>query len=107
MAVLVSATSHAFPTIYPTGTTIYDPDRTWSGYTFYPTPDDKGVILIDMNGNIVRRWTDIVGLGRILPGGYIIGVTPEDSLGGGDGTELVQKDWDGNVIWSFNRTEQM
>ena len=107
MAVLVSAASHAFPTIYPTSTTIYDPDRAWNGYTVYPTPDDKGVILIDMNGNIVRRWTDIVGLGRILPGGYIMGVTPEDSPGGEDGAELMQKDWDGNVIWSFNRTEQM
>ena len=107
LAGMVSAASHAFPTIYPTGTTIYDPDRAWNGYTVYRTPDDKGVVLIDMNGNIVRRWADVVGLGRILPGGHIIGVAPEDSPDGNDGAELVQKDWEGNVIWSFNRTEQM
>ena len=107
LAGMVSAASHAFPTIYPTGTTIYDPDRAWNGYTGYRTPDDKGVVLIDMNGNIVRRWTDVVGLGRILPEGQIIGVAPEDSPDGNDGAELVQKDWDGNVIWSFNKTEQM
>ena len=107
LAGMVSAASHAFPTIYPTGTTIYDPDRAWNGYTVYRTPDDKGVVLIDMNGNIVRRWADVVGLGRILPGGHIIGVAPEDSPDGNDGAKLVQKDWESNVIWSFNRTEQM
>ena len=107
LAGMVAATSHAFPTVYPTGTTIYDPDRAWNGYTSYRTPDDKGVVLIDMNGNIVRRWTDVVGQGRILPGGHIIGVAPEDSPDGNDGAMLVQKSWEGNVLWSFNRTEQM
>ena len=104
---MVTATSYAYPTVYPTGTTIYDPDRAWNGYTSYRTPDDKGVVLIDMNGNIVRRWTDVVGQGRILPGGHIIGVAPEDSPDGNDGAVLVQKSWEGNVLWSFNRTEQM
>ena len=103
---MVTATSYAYPTVYPTGTTIYDPDRAWNGYTSYRTPDDKGVVLIDMNGNIVRRWTDVVGQGRVLPGGHIIGVAPEDSPDGNDGAMLVQKR-EGNVLWSFNRTEQM
>jgi len=107
MAGMVSATCHAFPTIYPTGTTIYDPDRAWNGYTIFRTPDDKGVVLIDMNGNIVRRWTDVVGLGRILPGGDIVGSSPRNSPDGNDGAELVQVDWNGNLVWNFDKTEQM
>ena len=107
VAGMVSTVSHAAPTIYPTGTTIYYPDKAWNGYTVYRTPDDKGVVLIDMNGNVVRRWTDVVGLGRILPDGHIMGVAAEEFPNGNDGAELVQQDWDGNVIWSFNRTEQM
>ena len=107
MAGLFSATAQSYPSVYPTGTTIYDPDRAWNGYSIYRTPNDKGVVLIDMNGNIVRRWTDVVGLGRVLPGGHIMGVAPEDSPDGNEGAELVQKDWAGNLIWSFNRSEQM
>ena len=28
-----------YPSIYPTGTTIFDPDRCWSGYTIYQAKD--------------------------------------------------------------------
>ncbi len=31
--VLIPATLFAMPTVYPTGTTIYKPEKTWSGYT--------------------------------------------------------------------------
>ncbi len=48
--------SSGFPSIYPTGTTIYDPDRAWNGYTIYATPENKGGVLIDMNGNVIRRY---------------------------------------------------
>ena len=59
--------------MYPTGTTIFHPDKTWSGYTVFITPDADGVILIDMNGRVVKQWTDLSGAAggpaRILPGG--------------------------------------
>jgi len=60
-------------TIFPTGVTIYDPDRSYNGY-FLEAPrmrfgnhekplyrssnmqDDSGVTLRDMNGNIVNHW---------------------------------------------------
>lgn len=45
------------PTIYPTGTTIYDPEKAWNGYTLFPI-DDIGAILIDMNGRVVKVWKD-------------------------------------------------
>ena len=35
VAVLAPTTVTSFPTVYPTGTTIYQPDKAWSGYTVF------------------------------------------------------------------------
>ena len=37
----------AAPTVFPTGTTIYDPDKAWNGYTIHDTPADGGAVLVD------------------------------------------------------------
>jgi hypothetical protein len=31
-ALFIASQAAAAPTVYPTGTTIYDPERAWSGY---------------------------------------------------------------------------
>src|SRR5678815_3928821 len=54
------AAMYAVPSVYPTGTTIYDPSRAWSGYTVFVLPD-TGAVLIDMNGKTVREWTQFEG----------------------------------------------
>jgi hypothetical protein len=41
-----------YPTVYPTGVTIYDPEKAWSGYTVMPI-EPIGSLVIDMNGNEV------------------------------------------------------
>ena len=108
-AVVLSAASAA-PSVYPTGVTIYDPARTWNGYTVLSPLATQAVLVIDMNGNVVKRWDDFNnsagGPARVLPGGGVIaasGARPpfQESL------ELVQRDFAGNVIWSFNRSEQI
>ena len=38
------------PSVYPMGTTIYNPEKAWSGYTLMPI-NGIGAVLIDMNGN--------------------------------------------------------
>ena len=43
------------PSVFPHGTTIYNPEKCWNGYTIVPLIND-GVLLFDMNGNEVRRW---------------------------------------------------
>ena len=64
------------PTVYPTGTTIYDPQRAWSGYTIFQTETREGAVLIDMNGNAVRSWKHIVGYPvTLLPGGHVMGAS--------------------------------
>jgi hypothetical protein len=97
-------------TVYPTGTTIYDPDRAWNGYTVLSPLATQAVLVIDMNGSVVKRWegynNSAGGPARVLPGGVVVaasGARPphQESL------ELVQRDFDGNVKWRFSRNEQI
>ena len=109
LASLVATAVTAFPSVYPTGTTIYQPDQTWNGYTIFDAPDGQGAVLIDMNGNVQRQWTEIAavpGPFRILPGGYIMGGDiprrPHQ-----EAIALLQLDWDGNEVWRYDRMEQV
>lgn len=62
-----------YPTIYPTGTTIYKPEKCFNGFTIYPA-NGMGAMLIDMNGREVNLWKDLEGMpNKILPGGYVMG----------------------------------
>ena len=100
----------AAQSVYPTGTTIYDPDHSWNGYTVLSPLRTQAVIVIDMNGNVVKRWDGYVnsagGPARIFPDGIVMaanGARPphQESL------ELVQRDFEGNLIWRFDRAEQI
>lgn len=97
----------AIPSIFPTGTTIYNPEKCWNGYTLFHEID-KGATLIDMNGNVVRSWKDFQGFpNKMLPGGYILGSlgVRKAEYGYQDQSDLTQIDWDGNIVWSFNKKE--
>lgn len=96
-----------YPSVYPTGVTIYNPERCWNGYTIFQAKD-IGALLIGMNGQEVQLWKNLHGFpNKILPGGYVIGSTGErDSrYGFQDMADLVQVDWDGNIVWKFNKHE--
>ena len=106
---MLSTAVVAYPTIYPTGTTIYDPDSAHSSYILisdhadlgnHPTavvrarskaPDD--VRLIDMNGNVVHSWAVdpyFNKRSRLLPNGNLL-------CAGSDKT-ITEYDWDSNVV---------
>jgi hypothetical protein len=96
--------------VYPTGTTIYDPDRTWNGYTVLSPLATQAVLVIDMNGSVVKRWdgfnNSAGGPARVLPGGFVVaasGARPpyQESL------ELVQQNFTGDVVWRFSRNEEV
>ena len=69
----VSTVAFAYPTIYPTGTTIYNPDEAYSSYILISDHADRGnhpsaavrarseipddVRLIAMHGDVVHVWT--------------------------------------------------
>ena len=106
---LIPAQFEAYPSIYPTGTTIYDPEKAWNGDVVFDRPERQGAVLIDMNGNELRHWKEIAqapGPTRILPGGFIVGGdrwrAPHQ-----EAVALVQLDWDGKEVWRFDRTEEV
>ncbi|ACL19865.1 conserved hypothetical protein [Desulfitobacterium hafniense DCB-2] len=95
------------PSIHPTGVTIYDPEKAWSGYTIMPVAG-VGAVLIDMNGNVIRNWVNLQGFpNKLLPGGQVFGHLGirDTAFGYQDQTDLVQVDWDGNVVWKFDKKE--
>jgi hypothetical protein len=86
------------------------PDRAWNGYTVLSPLGTQAVIVIDMNGNVVKRWDNFNnsagGPARVLPGGHVIaptGARPphQESLA------LVQRDFAGTNVWEFSRAEQI
>lgn len=108
-AALFAAVMDAGPSVYPTGTTIYDPARAWNGYTVFVLPD-TGAVLIDMNGRVARRWDQFEGASggptRVLPDGTVMGAIGrrpphQESLA------LAQFDWQDTLVWQFDRAEQV
>jgi len=96
-----------YPSVYPTGATVYDPEKCWNGYTIYQARE-VGALLIDMNGAEVKLWKGLHGFpNKIFPGGYVLGHTGERSNAFGlqDQTDLVQVDFDGKIVWKFDRWE--
>jgi hypothetical protein len=110
LAAVTALSAAGAPSVYPTGVTIYDPARTWNGYTVLSPLATQAVIVIDMNGNVVKRWDDYNnsagGPARVLPGGGVIaasGARPprQESLA------LEQRAFDGTVVWRFDRNEEI
>ena len=111
--VVILAHAVALPraqSVYPTGTTIYDPDRAWNGYTVLSPLATQAVLVIDMNGTVVKRWdgynNSAGGPARVLPGGFVVGASGarppfQESL------ELIQRDFASNIVWRFSRAEEI
>jgi hypothetical protein len=98
-----------YPSVYPTGVTVYEPERAYGGYTLFQAPG-QGALLIDMNGREVQLWQGLQGFpNKLLPGGQVFGSTGERDprYGAQDQVDLVQVDWDGNVVWRFERLEHV
>ena len=58
------------PTVYPTGVTLYNPEKAYNGYTVMPVKE-QGAMLIDMNGQEIKLWKGVHGFpNKIFPGGY-------------------------------------
>ena len=97
----------AYPSVYPTGTTIYYPDKCFNGYTVFPA-NDEGSVLVDMNGNTIKHIKALHGFPvKVLPGGYFMGSTGErdSKYGYQDMLDLVQMDFNEKIFWKFNKYE--
>jgi len=98
-----------YPTVFPTGVTLYRPEFAWSGYTLLQAAD-VGALLIDPHGREVQLWKGLQGFpNKLLPGGQVLGSTGQRDprFAVQDQWDLVQVDWDGKVVWKFDRLEQV
>ena len=67
-----------------------------------------GAVLVDMNGNVKKVWKDVQGFpNKLLPGGYLMGSLGlrDPKFGYQDQTDVVEVDWDGKVVWKFDKKE--
>jgi len=95
------------PTVYPMGVTIYNPEKCFNGYTLFPATE-RGAMLINMNGRVEHLWDGLQGMpNRLLPGGQVIGNTGrrDSAYSYQDYMDLIQADWDGNVLWAYDHHE--
>ena len=95
-----------YPSVHPTGVTIYDRDRAANGFTLLPT--SQGALLIDMNGREVNRWAGLGGFpNKLLPGGSVFGTSGARSGKAAyqDQLDLLQVSWDGHIEWRWDHTE--
>ena len=97
------------PTIFPTGTTLYEPSKCDSGYTLF-MGRQIGAILINMNGKVVRQWKDFMGMPcKMIKGGHILGslAARDAAIASQDFADVTMIDWDGNVEWTFNKYDHV
>lgn len=87
--------------------THYLPSKAYNGYTLFCPISGGGVWLVDMQGQFINHWKTAHPPGNdgvLLPNGNLLyaGMHPDGQLEfGGRGGELLELDWDGNVIWKY------
>jgi Arylsulfotransferase (ASST) len=108
----------AGPSVFPTGTTLYNPEKAYNSFVVITGGDGFGH-LIDMNGNSVHEWKNAsvsltTSIDPALTGGKRGHALVTLSMVEGQGTDLVpgavttriaktiaELDWDGKTVWTF------
>ena len=108
--IFLSVLGQAGQSVFPTGTTTYDPARAWNGFNVLSPLGTQAAIVMDMNGRIVKQWdgynNSAGGPVRVLPNGDVIaavGARP----GRQESLELVQRDFAGAIVWRLDRNEEI
>ena len=86
--------------------TTYDPAKAYNGYTLFRLSGSEDIWLVNMQGQFVHHWQIPRFTGfhaKLLPNGnLLVGVRvptgPMVDLSGSGG-ELLELDWDSNVVW--------
>ena len=107
------------------GLTHHHSARSWKGYTLVTVIFGDATYLLDMDGQIVHRWyfPDLrVFYARLLPNGNLLAlgnhpdvmptISPVEGrvlpinqrarTMGGNGSQLVEFNWEGERVWSYN-----
>lgn len=86
-------------TVYPIGTTIYEREKCFNGFTLFTYMYRRSEVeLIDMNGNLVHQWKTRAERAKLLKNGNLI-VNEERE---GDKKKIVAEyDWEGHRLWDY------
>ena len=95
--------------LFVTGLTHIDENRAFPGFTLFTTMSGDAFYLIDMQGNVVHRWSPPPGMNayyaRGLDNGNLLAQctdgTEEGGAAGGRAAAALELDWDGNVLWEY------
>jgi hypothetical protein len=92
------------PSIFPTGVTIYRPEKAYNCYVLFDGRDTN-TYLIDMNGNEVQSWNysgfpaEMINLKHIKgKRGHILAQKEPDIFAN---ETLLELDWNENIVWSW------
>jgi hypothetical protein len=131
MALLLTAvltgSALANPSVYPTGVTVYDPQKAYNTFVVFGSPDGK-THLIDMDGHEVHRWEKWGFPSEILDpaitggkkGELLVQLSHDEApveagfsgafarppaasgFGGIFANRTIgELDWDGNIVWQW------
>lgn len=86
------------------GVTIYKPDKCYHGYTLYSSRHTEVANLIDMEGNLIHRWSYPQGYtwhyAELFPNGHLCAIIKEvESKVDG---MLIELDWESNLVRRMN-----
>lgn len=98
---LVASAAYATSSVFPTGTVVYKPGKTYNGYTLIAGGKPR---LVDMNGNLVKEWEGGNGFPAImLPEGQVL--TAGERWKGfiDDAIAIKQLDWNDKEVWQFSK----
>ena len=102
--ILTASTAPSGPSVYPLGTTIYEPDKCWNGFTILSTEEGR---LIDMNGNLVHLWKGpLHHPNKVFPGGYLLTSTAAWKQGHQDAIQIQIRDFNDRILWKFDHWQQ-
>lgn len=79
-------------TVYPIGTTIYDPEKCYNGYTLFNYMRQARVRLIDMNGNVVHEWKIRTPRAKLLKNGNLLVI---------ERGRVREYSWGGSIVWEY------
>ena len=91
------------PSIFPTGVTIYNPEKAYSSYVMIDGRDGKAR-LIDMNGNVVHAWNfngfpaEMIDPKITGERGHVLLQKEPDIFAN---ETIMELDWDGRVVWEW------
>jgi hypothetical protein len=110
---VATATLVAYPSVFPTGVTRFDPARAYNCYVLFGSPDGT-THLIDMNGNEIHRWKYVGFPSEMLDPeitggrrGHVLVQLSYSSPAGPAGAPIFRDktigelDWDGKVVWEW------